>query len=51
MVVAVLGIDLAKRVFHLHGVDARGRAVVPKPVSRAKLAAAVIQPVSRLIVM
>ena len=28
MTVAVLGIDLAKRVFQLHGIDTRGRAVV-----------------------
>jgi hypothetical protein len=28
MMVAVVGIDLAKRVFQLHGVDARGRPVV-----------------------
>jgi transposase len=51
MMVAVLGIDLAKRVFHLHGVDAHGRAVVSKRVSRAKLAAAVVQLAPRLIAM
>ena len=39
--VAVLGIDLAKHVFHLHGVDAHGRTVVSKRVSRAKLVEAV----------
>ena len=33
MTVAVLGIDLAKRVFHLHGIDARGRPVVSKRVT------------------
>jgi transposase len=27
MTVAVLGIDLAKRVFQLHGIDVRGRVV------------------------
>ena len=43
MSIAVLGIDLAKRVFQLHGVDAHGRAVVSKRVSRAKLADTVAQ--------
>ena len=43
MTIAMLGIDLAKRVFHLHGVDEHGRAVVSKRVSRAKLAEAVVQ--------
>ena len=36
--VAVLGIDLAKNVFSLHGVDASGRVVLTQTVSRAKLA-------------
>jgi hypothetical protein len=43
MMVAVLGIDLAKRVFHLHGVDAHGRAVVSKRVSRAEPAETVVR--------
>ncbi|HPB75627.1 MAG TPA: IS110 family transposase, partial [Chromatiaceae bacterium] len=34
----VLGIDLAKRSFHLCGMDAQGRRVFSKQVSRAKLA-------------
>ena len=51
MMVAVLGIDLAKRVFQLHGVDAHGRAVVSKRVGRAKLAAAVVQLAPRLVAM
>jgi transposase len=51
MMVAVLGIDLAKRVFHLHGVDTHGRAVVSKRVGRAKLAAAVVQLAPRLVAM
>jgi transposase len=32
-----LGIDLAKQVFQLHGVDERGHVVVQKRVTRAKL--------------
>ena len=36
MTIAVLGIDLAKRVFHLHGVDGHGRTLVSKRVSRVQ---------------
>lgn len=36
--VNVLGIDLAKSVFHLHGVDKQGRKVFSRQVSRARLA-------------
>jgi transposase len=32
-----LGIDLAKQVFQLHGIDERGHVVVQKRVSRSKL--------------
>ena len=32
-----LGIDVAKNVFHLHGVDARGRAVLSRRVKRQQL--------------
>ena len=32
-----LGIDLAKSVFHLYGVDKKGQVVVQKQVSRGKL--------------
>ena len=32
--VTTLGIDLAKRVFALHGVDASGRVVLRKTVRR-----------------
>lgn len=31
-----LGIDLAKSVFQLHGVDKKGQVVVQKRVSRSK---------------
>lgn len=37
MQLAILGIDLAKSVFQLHGVDARGNALLRKRVSRHKL--------------
>lgn len=37
MELTTLGIDLAKNVFQLHGVDERGRAVLKKRVSRAQL--------------
>jgi transposase len=35
MEIAVLGIDLAKRVFQLHGADSRGRALHRSKVNRA----------------
>src|SRR5215203_3424132 len=38
-----LGIDVAKQVFQLHGVDERGHVVVQKRVTRAKLRATVAQ--------
>src|ERR1043166_5280433 len=38
-----LGIDLAKNLFQLHGVDARGHVVVQKRVSRKKLRETVAQ--------
>jgi transposase len=51
MAVAILGIDLAKRVFQLHGIDEHGRAVVSKRVSRAKLAEVVVQLAPRVVAM
>jgi transposase len=51
MTIAVLGIDLAKHVFQLHGVDAHGRAVVSKRVSRVRLAETVLQLAPRLVAM
>lgn len=41
MKVKVLGIDLAKHVFQLHGIDAQGQVVFRKRLSRPKLLAAV----------
>lgn len=35
--IKVLGIDLAKNVFQLHGTDAKGKCVLRKRLSRAKL--------------
>jgi transposase len=36
--IKVVGIDLAKNVFHLHGIDVSGNVVVRKKLSRTKLA-------------
>ncbi len=35
--VSIIGLDIAKSVFQVHGADASGRAVLRKKVSRAKL--------------
>ena len=37
MKTTVLGIDLAKNVFQLHGVDDQGKVVVRKQLTRPKL--------------
>ena len=37
MHITTLGIDVAKNVFQLHGVDARGRAVLSRRVKRQQL--------------
>ena len=37
MNIIALGIDIAKNVFQLHGVDANGKIVLQKKVSREKL--------------
>jgi transposase len=37
MNITVLGVDLAKNVFQLHGVDASGKVIVRKKLTRAKL--------------
>lgn len=42
-IVSTVGIDLAKNVFSVHGIDARGRVVVRRAVSRVKLAELVAQ--------
>jgi transposase len=51
MTVAVLGIDLAKRVFQLHGIDTHGRVVVSRRVSRGKLIETVLQLAPQLVAM
>ncbi len=35
--IKILGIDLAKNIFQLHGIDAAGKPVLRKAVSRRKL--------------
>ena len=37
MEIQVLGIDLAKNVFQLHGIDRRGRAIYKRRVFREQL--------------
>ena len=39
MAVSIVGIDLAKNVFRLHGCDAQGRAVLRKQLMRGQLLA------------
>jgi transposase len=39
MQVTTIGIDVAKSVFQLHGVDSRGRVVLRKRLAREKLLA------------
>jgi transposase len=51
MEIDVLGIDLAKRVFQLHGADRSGRALHRSKVSRASLSQAVVSLRPRVIVM
>ena len=43
MKVTILGIDLAKNTFQLHGVDAHGKVAVQKRVTRAKLRETIAQ--------
>jgi transposase len=43
MKATTVGLDLAKNVFSLHGVDARGIAVLRKTVRRAKLLECFVQ--------
>ena len=37
MNVSTIGLDLAKKVFQVHGVDAHGQVVVRKALKRAEL--------------
>jgi transposase len=51
MNISTLGIDIAKNVFQLHGVDATGKAVLKKRISRDKLASTIANIPSCIIVM
>jgi len=51
MNLSVLGIDLAKAVFELHGIDERGRTVLRKQVVRNKLLGSIAQLPACLVVM
>ena len=42
MDIKTLGIDLAKNVFQMHGVDAQGKVVLRKRISRSDLASFVL---------
>ena len=35
--VIIIGLDIAKYVFHVHGADERGRVIFSKRISRGKL--------------
>jgi len=35
--VSIIGLDIAKHVFHVHGADGKGRALFSKRISRGKL--------------
>jgi len=37
MQITALGIDLAKNIFQLHGINERGKVVLSRKVTRAKL--------------
>ena len=47
----ILGIDLAKDSFQLHGVDEQGRSVLKKRLTRTKLSAFIANPPPCLIGM
>ena len=45
MIINILGIDIAKNTFQLHGADSTGKAVMKKRLPRQKLAAVWRQPI------
>lgn len=51
MDIDILGIDLAKRVFQLHGADRRGHALHSSKVLRAELLGAVRKLQPRIVAM
>lgn len=46
MNITTIGIDIAKNVFQLHGVDSKGKTVLRKRISQMKLAETMMQPSS-----
>ena len=38
MNITTIGIDLAKSVFHLHGIDSYGKVLIKKQIKRAQMA-------------
>jgi len=42
MKISTVGIDLAKSVFHVHGVDQRGKPVVQKPIGLLGVAGSLV---------
>ncbi|WP_442958503.1 hypothetical protein [Photobacterium frigidiphilum] len=44
MIINLLGIDIAKNMFQLHGVDYSGKAVLKKRLSRDKLVQSLYNP-------
>ena len=44
MKITSIGIDLAKNVFQVHGVDEHGKAVFNKPLKREQMAAFFVNP-------
>ncbi|OJX13876.1 MAG: IS110 family transposase [Caedibacter sp. 37-49] len=49
MKIVTIGIDLGKNVFHLHGVNERGKVILKKKVSRSKLIETIVNIPSCLI--
>ncbi|MGO4810965.1 hypothetical protein AB4156_15475 [Cupriavidus sp. 2MCAB6] len=43
MSIALVGIDLAKNVFQIHGVDEHGKPVLRRRVSRSKLRETIVR--------
>jgi transposase len=43
MNITVLGIDLAKNIFHIHGIDRAGKTVLRKKIMRNQLSAFMAQ--------
>ena len=48
MKITTVGIDLAKEVFQIHGVDERGKAILRKQVRRKEMGRGILTEVKRL---